>query len=74
MEFTIEKIPVWAMCYLVNGDYSGITDEDKAIADNGGNAIMSFPYLRLPMTREAVARILPIIRLLVSPLTLSTAR
>lgn len=21
------------MCYLVNGDYSGITDEDKAMAD-----------------------------------------
>ena len=33
MEFTIEKIPVWDMCYLVNGDYSVITDEDKAMAD-----------------------------------------
>lgn len=33
MDFTIEKIPVWAMCYLVNGDYSGITDEDKAVVD-----------------------------------------
>ena len=33
MEFTIEKIPVWAMCYLVQGDYSGMTDEDKAIVD-----------------------------------------
>ena len=33
MDFTIEKIPVWAMYYLVNGDYSGITEEDKAIVD-----------------------------------------
>ncbi len=33
MEFTIESIPVWAMCYLVNGDTDSITDEDKAIVD-----------------------------------------
>ena len=33
MDFTIEKIPVWALCYLVNGDFSGLTDEDKAIVD-----------------------------------------
>ena len=33
MEFTTEKIPTWALCYLINGDASGLTDEDIAIAD-----------------------------------------
>lgn len=33
MEFSIEPIPVWAMCYLVNGDTDSITDKDKAIVD-----------------------------------------
>ncbi len=33
MEFSIEPIPVWAMCYLVNADTEGITDEEKAIID-----------------------------------------
>lgn len=33
MEFTLEKIPVWALCYLVNSDPSGLTDGDIAIAD-----------------------------------------
>lgn len=33
MEFTTEKIPTWALCYFINGDASGLTDEDIAIAD-----------------------------------------
>ena len=33
MEFTVEPIPVWAMCYLVNGDTDSITYEDNAIVD-----------------------------------------
>lgn len=33
MRFTTEKIPTWALCYLINGDASGLTDEDIAIAD-----------------------------------------
>lgn len=33
MVFTTEKIPTWALCYLINGDASGLTDEDIAIAD-----------------------------------------
>ena len=37
MEFFIEPIPVWAMCYLVNGDSTGLTDEDKAIVDEWWN-------------------------------------
>lgn len=28
-----EKVPTWALCYLVNNDYSGIEEEDKAMVD-----------------------------------------
>jgi len=28
-----EKVPTWALCYLVNNDYSGITEEDKEMVD-----------------------------------------
>lgn len=28
MKKTTEKIPTWALCYLVNGDPCGLTDED----------------------------------------------
>lgn len=28
MERTTEKIPVWAICALINDDWSGLTDED----------------------------------------------
>ncbi|MBD5195075.1 MAG: hypothetical protein HDS87_05075 [Bacteroidales bacterium] len=34
MEFFIEPIPVWAMCYLINGDSTGLTDQEKALADD----------------------------------------
>lgn len=30
---TIEKVPTWAMCYLINDDPEGITDEEKAEID-----------------------------------------
>ncbi len=33
MEFTTEKIPTWALCYLINGDSSGLSEEDKETAD-----------------------------------------
>ena len=33
MDKIIEKIPTWAICYLVNGDASGLTDEDIAMVD-----------------------------------------
>lgn len=33
MKSTTEKIPTRALCYLINGDASGLTDEDIAIAD-----------------------------------------
>ena len=28
MEKITEKIPTWSLCYLVNGDASGLTDEE----------------------------------------------
>lgn len=28
MEKSIEKIPTWALCYIVNGDQTGLTDEE----------------------------------------------
>lgn len=30
---TIEKIPTWSLDYLVNGDNTGLTDEEIALAD-----------------------------------------
>lgn len=31
------KIPTWALCYIVNNDYSGITEEDKEMVDKFWN-------------------------------------
>ena len=33
MEFMIEKIPTWALCYFVNDDATGLTDEEIEMAD-----------------------------------------
>lgn len=33
MEFTTEKIPTWALCYLVNDDNTGLTDEEINMVD-----------------------------------------
>ncbi len=33
MEQSVEAIPTYALCYLVNGDPTGLTDEDIAIID-----------------------------------------
>lgn len=30
---TTEKIPTWSLCYLVNGDATGLTDEEIALVD-----------------------------------------
>lgn len=73
MDFTIEKIPVWAMCYLVNGDYSASQTKTRLSLMNGGNATMSFPYLRRQTKKTTVIPILAIIRLLGLARTLSTA-
>ena len=34
MDKIIEKIPSWALCYLVNADPSGLTDEDIKLVDD----------------------------------------
>ena len=31
---TIEKIPTWALCYIINGDASGLEDEDVKMVDD----------------------------------------
>ena len=33
MEFMIEKIPTWALCYFVNDDATGLTNEEIEMAD-----------------------------------------
>ena len=33
MEFIIEKIPTWALCYFVNDYATGLTDEEIEMAD-----------------------------------------
>ena len=30
---TIEKVPTYALCYIINGDVDGITDEDAQAID-----------------------------------------
>ena len=30
---TTEKIPTWSLCYLINGDASGLTDEEIRMID-----------------------------------------
>lgn len=34
METSIESVPVWALCYLINGDSSGLTKDEIALIDN----------------------------------------
>jgi len=33
MEFMTEPIPTWALCYLINGDHIGLTDDEIAMID-----------------------------------------
>lgn len=33
MDFTTTPIPTWALCYLINSDPSGLTDEEIAMID-----------------------------------------
>ena len=43
MEFSTEPIPTWALCYLINDDRSGLTDEEIAMIDKWytDNKVMS---------------------------------
>ena len=48
MEFMTEPIPTWALCYLINGDRTGLNDTelamiDKWYADNKVQSITTAP-------------------------------
>lgn len=48
MEFMTEPIPTWALCYLINGDRTGLNDTelamiDKWYADNKVQTITTAP-------------------------------
>ena len=34
-EKSIEKIPTWSLGYIINGDSTGLTDEEIRMIDNG---------------------------------------
>lgn len=38
MEFTIEPIPTLALCYLINDDRSGLTEEEVTMIDRWYNS------------------------------------
>ena len=33
MNRSIEAIPTWSLCYIINGDASGLTDEEIRMVD-----------------------------------------
>lgn len=33
MKRNIEPVPVWALCYIINGDPTGLTDEEARMVD-----------------------------------------
>ena len=33
MEFMTEPIPTWALCYLINGDRTGLNESELAMVD-----------------------------------------
>ena len=48
MEFMAEPIPTWALCYLINGDNTGLTESDitmidKWYADNKVQTVTTAP-------------------------------
>ena len=63
---TVEKIPTWALAYLINGDPSGLEDEDIAMVDKWQDRSGVYnvcvpndddaPYLQviLPLVRHAM--------------------
>ena len=34
MNRSIEAIPTWSLCYIINGDASGLTDEEIRMVDD----------------------------------------
>ena len=47
MNRSIEAIPTWALCYIINGDASGLTDEEIRMVDEAmrKNNIVTICYL-----------------------------
>lgn len=43
----VERIPQWAVCYLENGDDSGLTPEDKKLVDDYVERLLKEGHLRL---------------------------
>lgn len=43
----VEKIPDWAVCYLVNSDDSGLTPEGKKMVDDYVERLLEKKHLRL---------------------------
>ena len=33
-ETYVERVPVWALCYIINGDPSGLEDSDISLVDS----------------------------------------
>lgn len=33
MKRSIEAVPVWALCYIINGDPTGLTDDEIRLVD-----------------------------------------
>lgn len=60
MEFFIEPIPTWALCYLINGDPTGLTDDEIAMIDNGMPTTKCRPSPPLRKPRESATHISPI--------------
>ena len=44
---TVERIPQWAMCYLVNGDDSGLAPKDMKMVDDYVERLLKEEHLRL---------------------------
>lgn len=43
----VEKIPTWAVCYLVNSDDSALSPEDKKMVDDYVDRLLEKDRLRL---------------------------
>ena len=46
MKYTLEPVPAWSLCYCVNGDATGLSDEEIAQIDGG-------------MTRNGISDVCP---------------
>lgn len=78
MEKVVERIPGWALCYIVNGDRDSITDEEIQMVDDfyesyrkGGMEIQV--STRSTMITRTLKRTSPIALPLVSLVMLLTA-